>query len=707
MGGHKPAHLAARMGRWSARHRKLAIALWLVFVVGSFGIGSLVGTKELSEVAGGTGESGRAERMIAAAGFPDTDRESVLIQSRGLSPQSPRYKALIDEVRHSLRGAPGVRKVREARESDDGRTVLIGFGYEGSDIEQVLAVVERITRAHPAFYIAQFGEQSAENATDEAMEADLRRAEYFSIPITLAILLLAFGALVAAVVPLLVALTAVAAALGLLSVVSQMFPADDSASSVILLIGLAVGVDYSLFYLRREREERAAGKGADAALEAAAATSGRTVLISGLTVLIAMAGMLVSGSREIASAGVGAMLVVAVALVGSLTVLPAVLSVLGDRVERGRIPLVDRLVLSDAGLWSRLLAGVMRRPALWALAAALPLLALTVAALELHTAAPGFSSLPEKLSVVQTYKRIEAAFPVERAPAHVVIRARTIDSPAVRAAIARLRRSRGGVEVDVNPARTVAVVSIPLPGTGTNSVSAQALARVRSETVPRALQGVRGVEVAVTGPTAASRDFGELMRKRAPLVFAFVLGLAFLLLLFAFRSIVIAAKAVVLNLLSVGAAYGVLVVVFQHGFGESLLGFESNGGVTSWLPLFLFVVLFGLSMDYHVFILSRVREAVRQGASTEDAVAGAITDTAGTVTSAAAVMVAVFAIFATLTPLEMKQLGVGLAAAILIDATVVRVVLLPAAMKLLGNWNWYLPRWLRWMPRLTLEGAQS
>jgi RND superfamily putative drug exporter len=623
------------MGRWSARHRKVAIALWLTFVAVSFAIGGVVGTKELRDVAGGTGESGRAERMIADAGFPDTDRESVLIQSQGVSPDSPRYRALIEEVRRSLRNASGVREIQAARRSDDGRSVIIAFQYEGSDIEHVLAAVERIKRAHPGFYIAQFGEQSAEKAIDEAMGTDLRRAEYLSIPITLIILVLAFGALVAAAVPLLVALTAVAAALGLLSVVSQAFPADDSASSVILLIGLAVGVDYSLFYLRREREERAAGKGAEAALAAAVATSGRAVLVSGLTVLIAMAGMLVSGSREIESAGVGAMLVVAVALVGSLTVLPAVLALLGDRVDRGRIPFVGRLAARDGGLWSRVLARVTRRPARWALAAALPLLALTGLALELHTVTPGFSSLPQKLPVVETYKRIEAAFPVERAPALVVIRARTIDSPAVRAAIGRLRRIGDGVEVDVNPTRTVAVVTIALPGTGNDSASARALLRLRSETVPQALQGVHGVEYAVTGPTAESGDFGELMRKRAPLVFAFVLGLAFLLLLFAFRSLVIAAKAVVLNLLSVGAAYGLLVLVFQYGFGESLLGFESNGGVISWLPLFLFVVLFGLSMDYHVFILSRVREAVGHGATTADAVSGAITATAGTVTSAA------------------------------------------------------------------------
>jgi uncharacterized membrane protein YdfJ with MMPL/SSD domain len=706
MGGHKPAHLAARMGRWSARHRKLAIALWLAFVLGSFAVGTAVGTRELSDAEGGTGESGRAERMIEDAGFREVDREAVVIQGRRLSSNSPRYKAVIAAVRRAVRNTAGVGVIQEPRRSDDGRTVLVEFEYQGSDIEEVLAVVDRVKRSNPDYYIAQFGEQSAEREIDEEIGNDFKRAELFSIPLTLIILIAAFGALVAAAVPLLVALTAVMAALGLLSVVSQAVPADDAAGSVILLIGLAVGVDYSLFYLRREREERAAGNDVDAALDAAAATSGRAVLISGLTVLIAMAGMLVSGSREIASVGVGAMLVVGVALIGALTVLPALLSVLGDRVERLRIPLLGRLPVGDARLWSRLVERVMRRPARWAVVAALPLLVLSAVALQLHLVAPDVSSLPKKLSVVETYKRIEAAFPVERAPAAVVIRGQEPDSPAVRAAVAGLRRAADVESVDVNPAGTVAVASIALPGSGTDSTSERALARLRSETVPRALRDVRGVEVAVTGPTASLTDFTELMKRRAPLVFAFVLGLAFLLLLVAFRSIVIAAKAVALNLLSLGAAYGLLVLVFQHGFGESLLGFESNGGVVPWLPMFLFVVLFGLSMDYHVFILSRVREAVSRGESTESAVSQAISTTAGTVTSAAAVMVAVFAIFATLTPLEMKQLGVGLAAAILIDATLVRAVLLPTTMKLLGDWNWYLPRWLQWMPRLSLDGAR-
>ena len=707
MGGRKPGHVAARVGRWSAQHRKLAIAMWLAVVIGSFVIGGAVGTKELSDADAATGESGRAAKMIEAAGFPETDREVVLIQSKGLPPSAPRYRSLIGEARRALLSTPGVHDLGAPDQAKDGRSVVLSFEYRGSRIEDALAAVARLQREHPDFYVAELGSASAEKEIDETIGTDFRRAEYFSIPLTLLILLAAFGALVAAVVPLFVALTAVVAALGLLSVVSQVVPADDAAGSVILLIGLAVGVDYSLFYLRREREERAAGRAVKPALEAAMATSGHAILISGLTVLVAMAGMLLSGSKEIVSAGVGAMLVVAVALVGSLTVLPAILALLGDRVDRGRLPLLGRLAGGESRLWSAVLSRVMRRPGLAAVAAAAPLIALTVAALNLHTVTTGLSALPPKLSVVETYKRIQRAFPGEQEPAVVVLRATTVDSPAVQGAISELGSTAGSTELDVNPDRTVAVLSIPLPGNGTDAVSERALTRLRAVTVPAAVRGLEGVEVAVAGPTAESADFGALMQRRAPVVFAFVLGLAFLLLLVAFRSVVVAAKAVALNLLSVGAAYGVLVLVFQHGFGESLLGFESNGGVVSWLPLFLFVVLFGLSMDYHVFILSRVREAVDRGARTEDAVVGAIGATAGTVTSAAGVMVAVFAIFATLSTLEMKELGVGLAVAIAIDATIVRAVLLPATMKLLGNWNWYLPRWLRWMPRLSLEGGHS
>jgi len=705
----RPQHVAARMGRWSAKHRKLAILGWLAFIVLTIVLGGAVGTKELSDADAGIGESGRAVKIVAAAGFEHTDSESVIVQSKSLTSRSPQFRAALDDLSRRLSRTAGVENVRPPKTSKDGHSALVDFDYAGSDIEDALATAERVGRDHPALFIAEFGDASAEKALDDALGTDLHRAEYFSIPLTLVILLVAFGALVAAGIPLAVALSAVIATLGLLSVASQVFPADDAAESVILLIGLAVGVDYSLFYLRREREERAAGKGPEAALEAAAATSGRAVLLSGLTVLVAMAGMLLSGSKEIISVGIGAMIVVAVAVVGSLTVLPALLSKLGDRVERGRIPILHRLRNgTEPRIWGAVLERVLRRPVLAVLVAGAPLVALTAVAFQLHTVEPGFSSLPHSLGIVGTYERIQSAFPGRTEPAHVVVRAPDVESPAVRAGIDALRERAGSPnEVHVNPAHTVAVVSVPLPGKGTDEVSMNALAKLREEVVPATIGRVAGAEVAVGGTTAESKDFSDLLRVHSPIVFAFVLGLAFLLLLAAFRSLVIAVKAVLLNLLSVGAAYGLLVVVFQHGVGESLLDFQSNGGVVSWLPLFLFVVLFGLSMDYHVFILARIREAVDGGLATEEAVARSIKATAGTVTSAAVVMVAVFAVFGTLSQIEMKQLGVGLASAILIDATIVRAVLLPATMKLLGKWNWYLPRWLEWMPRLSVEAARS
>jgi uncharacterized membrane protein YdfJ with MMPL/SSD domain len=718
----KPRHLAARMGRWSATHRKLAIVGWIAFVLAALAIGTAAGTRELSDAESGTGESGRAEQILAGAGFEADDFESVLVQRRSLKARDPGFRSAVREVEIRLARVPGVSSLKSPyaegnaeQISDDRHSVLIQFEYDGSQIEHSVDAVAAARRSNPGFYMGQIGEQSAEQAIDDTVGKDFKRAELFSIPLTLAILLLAFGALVAAGVPLVIAITAVLAATELLAPVSQLFPADEAAGSIILLIGLAVGVDYSLFYLRREREERARGASPEAALEVAAATSGRAIWFSGLTVLIAMAGMLVSGSKDIASVGTGAMLVVAVALLGSLTVLPAFLSLLGDRVEKGRIPLWHRLRNGrESRVWGAVLDRVLRRPALAALLAGAPLVALTVVAFQLRTVDPGLASLPPKLGVVQTYERLQEAFFGSAEPAAVVIEAQNVEAPQVQSAIqALLRRAAatselaGPSSVEVNPSRTVAVVSIPLAGHGTDDRSVRALAKLRRDVIPTTVGSVAGVEVAVTGATASSTDFSNLLKRRAPLVFAFVLTLAFLLLLVAFRSLVIAFKAIVLNLLSVGAAYGLLVVVFQHGVGESLLSFEANGGVVTWLPLLLFVVLFGLSMDYHVFLLSRIREGVDRGASTEDAVAHAVKTTAGTVTSAAIVMVAVFSIFATLSPLQMKQLGVGLASAILIDATIVRAVLLPATMKLLGRWNWYLPRWLEWMPRVSMEGGHA
>jgi uncharacterized membrane protein YdfJ with MMPL/SSD domain len=468
-----------------------------------------------------------------------------------------------------------------------------------------------------------------------------------------------------------------------------------------------------MFYLRREREERAAGKDADAALEAAAATSGRSVLVSGLTVMTAMAGMYFTGDRTFESFATGAIIVVAVAVLGSVTVLPAVLSKLGDKVMKGRVPVLGRRREQgiESRFWNAVLTPVLKRPAIAATAAAAVLVALTIPALGMKTGNPGVNGLPQDLAVTKALNRTQAVFPGGGTPAQVVIQAPRVTAPAVQNAIQRLqrraldsRRFSNPTKVDISPSGRVAVVSLAIAdGNGTDDASNAALATLRDELVPQTVGNLGGVTASVTGLTAQSKDFNDLMRARAPIVFAFVLAVAFLLLLVTFRSIVIPIKAIVLNMLSVGAAYGVLVLVFQNGWFESLLGFKSTGAIESWLPVFLFVVLFGLSMDYQVFIVSRIREAFDRGMTTDDAVERGITSTASVVTSAAIVMVAVFSIFASLSALMIKEMGVGLAVALLIDATIVRAVLLPATMKLLGDWNWYLPKHLDWLPKIRLE----
>jgi RND superfamily putative drug exporter len=403
---------------------------------------------------------------------------------------------------------------------------------------------------------------------------------------------------------------------------------------------------------------------------------------------------------------------VAVALIGSLSILPALLAKLGHRVDKGRIPLLGRRSGGESRIWGFVLDRVLARPWLSALVSAGALLALALPTLHLHTQLPSFTDLPRSLGIVRTYESIQRAFPGSEAPAKVVISADDVTAAPVQAAIGRLRRQALAsgqmfepISTEVNPARTVETVSISLQGNGSDGRSVAALHTLREVVIPQTVGAIDGVDAAVTGETAGTHDFNQQMKSHAPLVFAFVLALCFVLLLVTFRSLVIPVKAVLLNLLSVGAAYGLLVLVFQHRWAEGLLGFHSNGAITSWLPLFMFVILFGLSMDYHVFILSRVKELYDGGMTTEDAVATGIKRTAGTVTSAAVVMVAVFAIFVTLRTLDIKQMGFGLAAAILIDSTVVRAVLLPAVMKLLGDWNWYLPSWLEWLPRLEGEAA--
>jgi uncharacterized membrane protein YdfJ with MMPL/SSD domain len=725
----KSHNIAARMGRWSASHRKIAIFGWLAFVIASFVIGAAIGTKNIEDGETNVGEARKADKIIEAA-FPkkaDEQAEFVLVQSRTLKTDDPAFAAAIEDVTKTLDGFPQVRKLQSPLDvghgdqiSKDGHSALVEFSPKGdydqaiAYIEKVEAAVDDVQKRHPAFYIDESGSASTGKAADDAFAGMLETAGLISIPLTLAILLLVFGSLIAAAVPLLLAITAVMATTGLVALPSQLVPMDEQVGAVILLIGLAVGVDYSLFYMRRERQERAAGRSQSAALEAAAATSGRAVLISGITVMIAMAGMLLSGDKTFMSFSVATMMVVAVAMLGSLTVLPAVLSKLGDRVEKVRVPFVHRLRRKDgeSRVWGAILDRVVRRPVVSAAAAAGVLIALTIPAFTINTKTTGLSDI--SISAIEPYKAVVDAFPGGADPAVVAVQAKDVRAEPVRAAIAELERRalasgqmNAPIDVEASPDHTVATVEIPLQGEGTDAASNTALATLRDELLPATVGQVEGVEYAVSGTTAADKDWGDAMKTTAPLVFGFVLLFAFLLLLVSFRSIVVALKAIVLNLLSVGAAYGILVAVFQWGWGESLLGFESNGGIAPWLPMFLFVILFGLSMDYHVFILSRVREAFDRGLSSDEAVSHGIKTTAGVVTSAATIMVGVFAVFAILPVIDMKEMGIGLAAAVLIDATIIRAVLLPATMKLLGDRNWYLPKWLEWLPRLEHEARPA
>jgi len=718
MNGTAPRNLSARVGRWSADHWKTATFGWLAFVLVAFALGS-TGAKSIDPNTAGPRESGRMDRILDA-GFKRPADEAVLVQSRTVSATDPAFHAVVADVAARLSKQAAVQNVGSARISKDGHSALVEFQIRGAadkaaeKLDPVTAQVDAAQDAHPQFFVGQFGEASAVKAIETAANEDLGKAGLLSLPVTIVILVLAFGALVAAGIPLLLALTAVFATFGLVAATSHAVPMAMQAGPIVLLIGLAVGVDYSLFYLRREREERAAGRSPRDAIEIAAATSGRSVLVSGFTVMIAMAGMFLTGDPIFASMGVATITVVAVAMLGSLTVLPALLSRLGDKVDRGRLPLLGRRRGDREGrIWGAIIDRVLRRPRLSLLLAGGLLVALAIPALQLRMVQSGPDTFPQHLEAVKTYNRMQDAFPGKAMPVNVVVKSTDVSSPVVKAAIRRLEeralasgRMHEPITVDVNKARTVANITIPTEGTGTDAVSNASLRVLRDEIVPSTVGALPDTEAGVTGMTAQWKDGTDEMTSKLPIVVGFVLVFAFGLMLVAFRSPVIAAKAIVLNLLSVGAAYGVLVLVFQHGYGKDLLGFSSTAGIDPVVPLLLFVILFGLSMDYHVFLLSRIREAVGRGESTDTAVANGIKSTAGVVTSAAIVMVGVFAVFAALSMLLFKQFGVGLATAILLDATIVRGVLLPASMKLLGDWNWYLPTWLEWLPRFDVSESE-
>ncbi|MER5911020.1 MMPL family transporter [Streptomyces sp. NPDC001982] len=717
--------LAARAGGWSARHRWAAVGIWLLFVVLAMGLGSAAGRVDVDESDQLKGETHTAAQIIDDAGIKEPAGETVLIQSKegAVKATDPEFRAAVADVVKAVDGTGKVTDITSPYAtktiSKDGRSALIQFDMRGDAdtaadrVEPALNAVAGVQKEHGSLRIEEIGGASMNKQYQDAFGDDFQKAELSAVPVALGILLIAFGALVAALLPVGLAITAIMATMGLMGIVSHLQPMSDTANSVMLLVGLAVGVDYCLFYLRREREERQAGRDAQTALRIAAATSGRAIIVSGVTVCVAMAGMLFTGLAEFEAMGLASLMVVAVAMVGSVTVLPALLSLLGERVEKGRIPFLRRRARtggpSESRFWTAVLRGVLAKPVISVVVAVGALLAVAAPALGMKTSQLTLDQeFGDKLPIVQTYNRVNDAFPGGSEPAEVVVKAKDINAPEVRQALADFRQraidsgaSRGPIDIKLHDAQNVALVSVPLVGGSDMDKAEKSLEKLRDEVRPATLGKIDGVQAPITGNVAGSHDFNDQLVGSVVPVFAFVVVFAFLLMLLSFRSLTVAITSIVLNLLSVGAAYGILVAVFQHGWGASLVGAEGVGAIVTWLPLFLFVILFGLSMDYHVFVVSRIREARLRGRTTKDAIQHGVVTTAGVVTSAAVIMVAVFAIFGTLSMQSMKQMGVGLAAAVLIDATVIRGVLLPAVMALLGERNWYLPKWLHRLPDLT------
>jgi RND superfamily putative drug exporter len=726
-----------RIAGWSARHRKTAVLGWLVLVAAVFVAGQVVGTRNLPEYDAGA--SGRAERVLQHAGFTSPPAESVLIQAkdpRVRYPASAELRQAASQVVAALRSrpasaadirspaGPGGRGGRGGRGgpgaglgsglvSADRRSVLVTFKVPGTlakadaVVVPALRAVAAVQARHPGLRVQEAGDASTDRAATALISHDFRKAEETSVPVTLILLLVVFGALIAAGIPLLLAATAVTSAISLLAIPSRWLPIGQSTSEVVLILGMAVGIDYSLFYLRREREERAKGASHARALRIAAGTSGRAIVVSGLTVMSALAGLFLTGYAVFSGIAIGTIVVVGVAVAGSLTVLPALLSWLGRWADRGKIPFLGRrrTAARPSRLWAALVRRVVRHPAAWGTLGAVALLAMAAPALDMRLGSPPNGGFPANAPVMRTMARIQSAFPQSPSPAMVVVTGRDLTASAVTRAITELRSSVTSTGPIRPPVTATAIadgrallVQVPLAGKGSGPVSNHALDVLRGRVLPATLGQVAGVRYAVTGWTASDHDDIGALHHSTPLVFAVVALLAFGLLLIAFRSVAIPLVSIALNLLSVAAAYGLLTLVFQDGRLQGLLGFTGYGAIVPWVPLFMFVFLFGLSMDYHVFILSRIRELRLGGMTTAESVEGGIARSAGVVTSAAVIMVAVFSILASLSLIQLKMIGIGLAAAVLIDATVVRGILLPAALALLGDRSWYLPRWLRWAP---------
>ncbi|SDU72392.1 putative drug exporter of the RND superfamily [Jiangella alkaliphila] len=708
--------VTVRIARWSATHPGRAIGGWFAFVVLCLAAMSVAGIQQASQLDLGIGESGRADRMLDEGGLESPITENVLITPAGADAE-----AAAADVAERMAALPEVEAVGDAVTSPDNASVTVPITMTGDeeqaeeDVQALLDVTAGVQEQYPDLLVEQAGEASVMKGFFALLEEDLGTIAILSLPITLIVLLVAFGAILAAGVPVLLALSSVASAIGLYAVASYAVPDGGTVTHLVLLIGMAVGVDYSLFYLRREREERAKGRGTLEAVEIAAATSGHSVVVSGLAVAVSMAGLYLAADVNFASMATGAILVVAIAVIGSLTVLPALLAKLGHRIDRPRVPVLWRLTNQQRPprFWPAVLRPALRRPAVTLVVSVLALLALAAPALNLKLTDPGEESFPRSLPVMQSYDRLVEAFPSTGASHTVVVEGSAADADAVRSSLEELA---GRTDADENFAHDQEPViaqsedgrfsslTVGVPFGPDTDEAKHSLDVLRGELIPATVGGLSGASAAVTGDVAGGVDYNDNLSSKLPWIIAFVLVLAFVMMTVTFRSVVVGLTTVFVNLLSTVAAFGVLALVFQYSWAEGLLDFTSNGSVVVWIPLFLFVILFGLSMDYHVFVVSRIREAADRGLPIRAAVREGITSSAGTVTSAALVMVAVFGLFAAMRVIEMKQMGVGLAVAVLIDAVVIRAVVLPSLMALLGNANWWAPRWMRRTPPVSAAG---
>ncbi len=664
---------------------------------------------------------------------PKGTNEIVIIGSDTLTVDAPAFQqavegltaelaALVPEIIREGSLTNFYESQSETLVSADRQTTLIPLTMAGDfddaadNIDRVVTVVNN-AKGESGFQILITGQASVGRDFQEVSEEDLLNGEMFGVPIALVILLLVLGALVASLIPIVQAAVSIAVAMGAASLVGQAFELSFFVTNMITMIGLAVGIDYSLFIIARYREERRNGLEKSEAIGRAGATASRTVLFSGLTVVLALFGMLLIPSAVFISVGLGAILVVIASVLASLTLLPAILSLLGDRINSLSIPLIGRAQASfdetrRGGIWDRISQTVMGHAVLSLVLAGGLLLGLSVALLDINTGAAGVSSFPDGIESKQGFLILDEEFSAgEVTPAEIVIDG-DIDSPAVQSGIDDLRAA---LEADgafaeprpleVNSAGDLALLSVPVTGDATSTEAQDAVKRLREEYVPAAFAGLPAT-VLVSGDTAVNLDFFTMASESVPIVFSFVLSISFILLMVVFRSIIVPIKAIILNLLSVGATYGLLVLVFQKGVLNEVFGYQRTEVIEAWIPLFLFSVLFGLSMDYHVFLLSRIRERFDQTQDNAESVSFGIRSTGRLITGAALIMVSVFMAFSSGQLVSLQQMGFGLGVAVLLDATIVRIVLVPASMKLLGNWNWYLSPALSWLPDLRVEPSE-